>query len=46
MYLHRKLGLRGSQLSVFRSKLAKEAAVVRPHPLFGQTTFVVKPEDI
>jgi hypothetical protein len=33
-------------LSTFRSKLAKEAAVISPHPLFEKTTFIVKPEDV
>jgi len=33
-------------LSAFRSKLAKEAVVISPHPLFEDTTLVVKPEDV
>jgi hypothetical protein len=45
-FLTNKPSLRREPLSVFRSKLAKEAAVIRPHPLFGQATFVIKPEDI
>jgi hypothetical protein len=34
------------RLSAFRSKLAKEAAVISPHPLLKETTFIVKPEDV
>lgn len=33
-------------LTTFRSKLAKKAAVISPHPLFEKTTFIVKPEDV
>jgi hypothetical protein len=33
-------------LSALRSKLAKEAAVISPHPLLDETTFIVKPKDI
>ncbi len=33
-------------LSAFRSKLAKKAPVISPHPLFNETTFIVKPEDV
>lgn len=38
--------VRRARLSVFCSELAKEAAIIRPHPLFHQTTFVVKTKDI
>jgi hypothetical protein len=29
-----------------RSKLAKEAPVIGPHPLFDETTFIVEPKDV